>query len=203
MAGSRLQHTCTPRPEQTPKAEQDREEGTRTRPAAPERSFTAAEEDAPPYESQVSTWGHPADWPRTGPMLLHRRRASARSARGRSGSGRDRRARTRSNPAFSWSAKGHTGNLKRGVPVLPVHRGKPQPPGREPRSHRPHAARHVGRSSSGNRGWEGGPGNRTTRTRHPRGPGGESCQGRGGRREEAIYLQLVSGAHIFTDEAAE
>jgi len=47
---------------------------------------------------------------------------------------------------------------------------------------------------------EGGPGNRTLRTSHPRGPGGESCQGRGGRRKEAIYLQLMRKAHISTEE---
>lgn len=61
-AGSRLQHTCTPKPEQTLKAEQDREEGTRTRPAGSERSFTAADDLAPLHENRL----RPAIAQRTG-----------------------------------------------------------------------------------------------------------------------------------------
>jgi hypothetical protein len=93
-AGSRLQHTCTPRPEQTPTAERNREEGTRTRPAATTPQLHRCAMRLPHRGRIKLRLVHsPADWPRTGPMLQHRRRASARSARSWSGSGRYRNTR--------------------------------------------------------------------------------------------------------------
>jgi hypothetical protein len=100
---------------------------------------------------------------------------------------------------FRSLRRGERGNLERGVSVLPVHRGNPASPlGSQVESVDPSTGR-LRATGDG----EGGPGNRTTCTRHPRGPGGESCQGRGGRREEAIYLQLGRGAHVFTEQSAK
>lgn len=101
MAGRRLQHTCTPEPEQTLRAEQYRAGGTRFRPAATERSFTAAEADAPSSRHRFRPGFRWMDWPRTGPMLRQRRRASARSARPRAGVDGSGTREHRSNPGFS------------------------------------------------------------------------------------------------------
>jgi len=199
MAGSRLQHTCTPEPEQTPRAEQHREGGTRIRPAATERSFTAAEEDAPSRGTQVSAWVSP------GGLAKDRSDASATAARfgafrlSRSGSGRFRNTEAQEQSWVFVACGGAREAISRGAyRCYRYTAGIPQAlwGAKSNRWIRPPVV--SGQLEMGRRS-----GQPDDVHEDPRGPGGESCQGRGGRREEAIYLQLGRGAHVFTEQSAK